>query len=143
MQYKIIRAPTTSSPLPTPDLFKSPHSPPEMSLIQTFLSQLEEVMLYVAVTVSHFEAEILHIPPSLRFFTVGAEPDQLFRQAFLFLIAPFHAFVSIPLGDLIGGRYDSQTRSHGLLRYGGWYLQFLVTFWMAILIVRALHIILM
>ncbi|KAF2190369.1 hypothetical protein K469DRAFT_721215 [Zopfia rhizophila CBS 207.26] len=59
-----------------------------MSLVQTFLSQREAAMLYIAVMVSHFEAEILHIPPSLRFFTAGAEPDQLFRQAFLFLLAP-------------------------------------------------------
>ena len=110
-----------------------------MSLVQMFLSQLEAAMLYIAVMVSHFETEILHIPPFLCFFTVGAEPDQLFRQAFLFLLAPFHAFVSIPLGDLVWGRYNSQP-SHGLLRCGRWYLQLLVTFWVAILIVRALHI---
>jgi hypothetical protein len=78
-----------------------------------FLSQLEAAMLYIAVMVSRFEAEILHIPPSLRFFTVGAEPDQLFRLSFLFLLAPFHAFVSIPLADLVWGRHDSQPRSHG------------------------------
>jgi len=112
-----------------------------MSLVQTFLLQLEAAMLYVAVTVSHFETEILHIPPSLCFFTEGAEPDRLFRQAVLFLVAPFHAFVSMPLLDSIAGKRDSQPRSHWLLRCGGWYLHYFIMFWVCILIVRALHII--
>lgn len=62
-----------------------------MSLVQTFLSSIEAAMLYVAATVSRFEAETLHLRPSFRFFTVGAEPDQHFRQAVLFALAPLHA----------------------------------------------------
>lgn len=98
-------------------------------------------MLSIAVTVSRFEAGTLHIPPSLRFFTEGAEPDQLFRQAVMFAVAPLHAFVSIPLLDAFQGRYGAQPRSrlHGLLQYGRLYLQFLVAFWVVILVVRALH----
>ncbi|KAF2194527.1 hypothetical protein K469DRAFT_705996 [Zopfia rhizophila CBS 207.26] len=108
-----------------------------MSLVQTLLSQLEATLLYIAATVSHFEADILHIPPSLRFFTAGAEPDLHFRQAFLFVLAPLHAFVSMPLSDLLLGRCDPEPRSHGLRRYGTWFLWYLVMFWVATLIVGA------
>ncbi|KAF2794665.1 hypothetical protein K505DRAFT_360871 [Melanomma pulvis-pyrius CBS 109.77] len=107
-----------------------------MSLVQTFLSQLEAAILHVAVVMSHFEVEILHITPSLRFFTVGVEPDRLSKEAFLFLVAPFHAFVSIPLAEFVGGRYEPQPRSHGLFQCVGWYLLLLVTFWVVILINR-------
>ena len=90
-----------------------------MSLFQTILSHLEAAIFYIAIIVSHLEAEILHIPPSLRFFTVGAEPDQLFRQAVLFLVAPLHAFVTLPLMDVVGRRYNSQPTCRGLVQCGG------------------------
>jgi hypothetical protein len=78
-----------------------------MSLLQTFLSSIEAAMLFVAATTSRFEAETLHIPLALRFFTVVAEPDHLFRQAVLFTVAPLHAFVMIPLLDTSEDRRQS------------------------------------
>ncbi|KAF1851145.1 uncharacterized protein K460DRAFT_262768, partial [Cucurbitaria berberidis CBS 394.84] len=101
---------------------------PKMSLVETLQSQFEAALLHVAAIVSRFESEMLHIPPALRFFTVGAEPDHLFRQAFLFLLAPLHAFVTLPLTDLVC--YNSRKlRRHGLVQCGEWYLWFFVTFW--------------
>ena len=70
--------------------------------------------------VSRFEAEVLHIPPSLSFFTVGGAPDRLFREGFVFLLALLHAFVASPLLD---------SGSRNLRDCGKWYLRFLVIFW--------------
>jgi hypothetical protein len=111
-----------------------------MSLLQTFQSPLEAAMLYIAVTVSRFKADTLHIPPALRFFTVGAGPDELFKQAFIFALAPVHTFITIPLLAKVHGRHASQPRSYSLLRCGSWYLQLLATFWVRILLVRAIYI---
>jgi hypothetical protein len=110
-----------------------------MSLLQAFQSLLEAAMLYIAVTVSHFEADTLYIPPALPFFTVEAGPDELFKQAFMFALAPVHAFITIPLLAKVHGRHASQPRSYGLLGCGSWYLQLLATFWVIILLVRAMH----
>ncbi|KAH7396367.1 hypothetical protein BKA66DRAFT_262613 [Pyrenochaeta sp. MPI-SDFR-AT-0127] len=107
-----------------------------MSPVQTFPPLFEAAMLYVAVVASRFEAETLRIRPSLRFFTVGADPHQLFRQAVIFALAPLHAFILIPLIDALQGRHKSQPRGQSLFRYGRWYLQFLVPSWVAILISR-------
>jgi hypothetical protein len=95
-----------------------------MSLLQTFLSSIEAAMLFVAATVSRFEVETLQTSPSLRFFTVGAEPDRLFRQAVMFSDAPLHAFVTIPLLDAFEGRRRSWRQS--VLRYGRFYVLLLV-----------------
>lgn len=78
-----------------------------MSLVQAFPPLFEAAMLDVAVIVSRFEAETLRIRPSLRFFTVGAERDQLFRQAVIFSLAPLHAFALILLIDALQGRHQS------------------------------------
>jgi hypothetical protein len=100
---------------------------------------MERAILDIATVMPRFESNVLHIPPSLRFFTAGADPDELFRQAFRFLLAPFHAFVSMPLLDLVLGRKDSQLGSRRLLCDGTWYVKFLVTFWVSVLIVSLLH----
>lgn len=106
-----------------------------MPLLQTLQTLLETALLHLAATVSHFEAETLHIPPSLRFFTADADPDHLFRQAFMFALAPVHAFFTLPLMEkVMGGRRSGSW----LWRCGGWYLQFLGMFGVAIVTVSAL-----
>lgn len=111
-----------------------------MSLVQITPSHIEAGLLYVVNVVSYFEAETLHIPSSLCFFTAGAEPEQLHRQATLFLLAPLQAFLLMPLLDMVQSIYLSRPRPirEGLFKYGRWYLQLIITFWTAILIVRAL-----
>ena len=106
-----------------------------MSLFHALASSFEAAMLYLAVVTSRFEAETLNVPPALRFFTTGADPDQLSRQAFLFALAPVHAFISILILNALQGAH-----SHGLLRYAWFYLRLLTLFWLAIVIVRALDI---
>lgn len=100
-----------------------------ISLIHWFISSLETALLWIAAIMLHFKARFLHIPPSLRFFTVGTDRDQLFRQAFMFALAPLHAFVTVPLLDTFGCSHTAQSSKHWLLRYGRYHLLFLVTFW--------------
>jgi hypothetical protein len=109
-----------------------------MHFLQAFPTNLEAILLHLARTISAFEGHVLHIPPSLCFFTVDANPDRLARQAFLFVLAPLHAFVLMPLADLVWGRCDPEPRSPALVRCCGWFGLLLVTFWVAILIVRIL-----
>lgn len=79
-----------------------------MAHLHATSSWFEAAMLHIAATVSHFEAETLQIPPSLRFFTVGAEPDELSKQAIMFCVAPLHTFATLPLMDAFAGRYELQ-----------------------------------
>ncbi|KAH7076613.1 hypothetical protein BKA63DRAFT_564997 [Paraphoma chrysanthemicola] len=106
-----------------------------MSLFSTLLVSLHRTLLYIAIKVSQFESETLHIPHAVCFFTKNAGPDHAFRQAFLFHIALLHAFFTIPMMDMVvGPRQSSLTR--GLLRYGGLYLLLLSTFWATIVLNR-------
>jgi hypothetical protein len=65
----IFFAPPNLFPRSPPPTFRQPtvqhfESPPIMSFAETFLAHLKPAMIYVATTVSHFEAEVLHIPAS-------------------------------------------------------------------------------
>jgi hypothetical protein len=119
----------------------TPPTPPlQMSLLQELSSRITTVLLSLAAAASRFEASTLHIPHPLRFFTEGATPAEHFQRAFLFAVAPYSAFVAQPLLDAVLNRgRRAQTWRQLCLRCGGWYFQFLLTFWAVILIVRALH----
>jgi hypothetical protein len=107
-----------------------------MSLVDIFLSRLETTMLHLAHTISRLEADYLHIPPALRFFTVGADAEELFNQAFMFTLAPYFAFIIMPLTDaVLGDPHLDKSRGRALLRYGRLSLQFLLMWWMIILVV--------
>jgi hypothetical protein len=108
-----------------------------MILLQTLFSHLSSSILHTTLTVSHFEAETLHIPPSLRFFTTGTDPDHLFRQGFLFLLAPFHAFITLPLADYLWPKDEVSTWRDRVWRSLGCYAEFFGMFWGAILVVSA------
>jgi hypothetical protein len=107
-----------------------------MSLVDVFLSHFEAGMLRLARGISHLEASYLHIPPALRFFTAGGDAEELFNQAFMFTLAPYFAFIIIPLIDAVaGGRTLENPRGRALLRYGRLSLQFLLMWWVIVLVV--------
>jgi hypothetical protein len=107
-----------------------------MSLVDIFLSRFETTMLRLALTISRLEADYLHIPPTLRFFTVGGDTEELFNQAFMFTLAPYFAFIIIPLIDAVAGDPNlAKPRGRALLRYGRLWLQFLLMWWLIILVV--------
>jgi hypothetical protein len=107
-----------------------------MSLVDIFLSRFETAMLHLALTISRLEADYLHIPPALRFFTVGGDAEELFNQAFMFTLAPYFAFIIIPVMDAVsGGPNLDKSRGRALLRYGRLSLQFLLMWWVIILVV--------
>jgi hypothetical protein len=109
-----------------------------MSLVDLSLFRFETTMLHVALTVSRLEADYLHIPPALRFFTVGGDAEELFNQAFTFTLAPYFAFIIVPLIDaVLGGLNPDESRGRALLRYGRLWLQLLLMWWMVILLVRS------
>jgi hypothetical protein len=100
---------------------------------------LETTMLHLALTISRLEADYLHIPPALRFFTAGGDAEELFNQAFIFTLAPYFAFIIIPLIDaVLGGPHLDKPRGRALLRHGRLSLQFLLMWWVIILVVTML-----
>ncbi|KAH6629442.1 hypothetical protein C7974DRAFT_186385 [Boeremia exigua] len=109
-----------------------------MSLLHLAPSLFETAMEWLAFEVSRIEAEILHIPSSMRFFTVEADTDQRFKEAFLFALAPFYAFITMPLLDRLRGIRHPKSRSDRSTRCGEWYLWYLVMFWTVILLNRHL-----
>jgi hypothetical protein len=111
-----------------------------MSFIQAFQHTFQAALLSIAARVSHFETEILHIPAPLRFFVVDAEPDQASRHAALFVIAAFNSFISMSLNYWIWAWYHSQPRSCRLRLCMGWYLLFLLSFWVSLIAVRSVTI---
>ncbi|PSN64502.1 hypothetical protein BS50DRAFT_75696 [Corynespora cassiicola Philippines] len=114
-----------------------------MDLIQSLITQYEALMLYIAAAVSRVEVEMLHIPPSLRFFTVGAGPNELVLQAFSFVIAPLYAFIMIPLARLAMRRYFPQHRSYriGVLPCLKDYAFLFSVVWFPIFLAREFHVI--
>jgi hypothetical protein len=72
-----------------------------MSLVDMLLIYLEFAMLHLTIIVLCLKASYLHIPPSLRFSTVGGDANELFNQAFMFTLAPYHAFIIILLMDAV------------------------------------------
>jgi hypothetical protein len=72
-----------------------------MSLVDMLLIFFEFAMLHLALIISCLEASYLHIPPSLRFFNVEGDADELFNQAFMFTLAPYHAFIIILSMDAV------------------------------------------
>ncbi|KAH8722339.1 hypothetical protein GQ44DRAFT_775020 [Phaeosphaeriaceae sp. PMI808] len=107
-----------------------------MSLVQMAISQFNAFMFNTALTVSHFEGEILHIPVCLRFFTIENDADLMFRQAALFYGAILNAFVTGPLLGLVFRKKESPRWSYNLLDCTGYYLYYLTMFWVIMVICR-------
>ena len=69
-----------------------------MDFLKAIASSFVAATLCMAATMSHAE-ETIGIPESLRFFTVGADRETTFAEAFMFCIAAFHGLVTLPLID--------------------------------------------
>jgi hypothetical protein len=108
-----------------------------MSLVEVIVTGLRAFLLKLGLTVSRFEAETLHIPPFFRFFEIDAGSAALVMQASMFAAAPLHAFFTMPFLEKLV--YTQEARSwRGYLLHGlGWYFQYFVAFWSAMLIVSA------
>ncbi|KAH7395045.1 hypothetical protein DE146DRAFT_68443 [Phaeosphaeria sp. MPI-PUGE-AT-0046c] len=107
-----------------------------MSLIQSAISRYQEAIYQVAVSVSQFERETLHIPLACCFFTPTAGPDEQFDQGFMFVITPVWAFVIMPLLDWTFGNWPSLFGDRAPWRYVGTYLLLISTFWAVIVMCR-------
>ncbi|KAH6875445.1 hypothetical protein BKA58DRAFT_121930 [Alternaria rosae] len=78
-------------------------------------------MYQLAVILSRFEAETLHILPLLRFFTAGASANEVHLQGFTFVFALFCAFPTGPLTDMLPlGEREHKSWSRHLCHYLGW-----------------------
>jgi hypothetical protein len=86
-------------------------------------------MFQLAVMLARFEAETLRIPPLVRFFTAGAEAHELHLQGFMFVVAPLHAFFTMPLLERLLGKRKPQSCSCHLVRCLVWYLIYFTMFW--------------
>ncbi|KAH9873232.1 hypothetical protein J1614_005630 [Plenodomus biglobosus] len=91
-----------------------------MPPFEMLYARYQDAIMYVATTGSYCE-EILYIPHTLRFFTIDGDPNQLFRQALRLLVAPLHAFITIPFWEIVSDRCC---------------LHFIVLFWLGIIIGR-------
>lgn len=109
-----------------------------MSFLALLFSHLETLMLRLALTMSNLETETLYNPPSLRFFTAGGDTDELFRQAFMFALAPFHAFITMPLLDSFLGPQSPLSRCPLVLRFWGWWPGFSLMFWLTVFVMSGM-----
>lgn len=91
-------------------------------------------MFRLATTLSHLEAT-LHIPESLRYFTVGAVPEDTYLEAFTFYVAALHGFITMPFLERFLGK-GAQPRRYDVWRCMEWYISFLSAFWGVIVMVR-------
>jgi hypothetical protein len=111
-----------------------------MSLLQMLFYQFQVALVNFVITASRFEAESLHVPRSMRFFTTGAGPNKLYAEAAFLFVALLHAFFTLPLMDLVHGYvyadYTPWSWGRALLRCGKRYLLLSVTFWTIIVVVR-------
>ncbi|KAL7780264.1 hypothetical protein CFE70_010286 [Pyrenophora teres f. teres 0-1] len=103
--------------------------PPAASPDGIYLSYFPAVMHALALAVSRFEIETLHIPPSLCFFTVGAGYEKASMEGVMFFAALMNSFVTIPLLDWLLREYDPKPRPRYLVKCVGWYSLFFVTFY--------------
>ncbi|EDU47731.1 hypothetical protein PtrSN002B_003501 [Pyrenophora tritici-repentis] len=103
--------------------------PPAASPDEANVSYFFSAMHALAVTVSRFEIDTLHIPPSLSFFTVNARDEKAFMEGVMFFAALMNSFVTIPLLDWLGDRYYPKPRPRYWIRSFGWYSLFFVTFY--------------
>ena len=100
-----------------------------MSLFELALASFQATMFQLAVMLARFEAETLRIPPLVRFFTAGAEAHELHLQGFMFVVAPLHAFFTMPLLEKLLGKRKPQSWSRHLVRCLVWYLIYFTMFW--------------
>lgn len=107
-----------------------------MSCFEVAVARFQLTMYHLAVVLSRFEAETLRVPPLLRFFTAGAEPYELHLQAFMFIVAPLHAFFTMPLLDKLSGKREPMSWCGHLRHCLEWYFFYLTLFWTVIFIVR-------
>ncbi|EAT89390.1 hypothetical protein SNOG_02659 [Parastagonospora nodorum SN15] len=68
-----------------------------MSLPQT----LSHLLIHIGTSFAHVEST-LHIPTCLRFFPPSASPDELCTLALLFVVAPLHGYMTLPMLDYLG-----------------------------------------
>jgi uncharacterized membrane protein AbrB (regulator of aidB expression) len=108
-----------------------------MSLLETTALWLRAALLRLAFTVSRFEAETLHMPTLLRFFTEGAGEQELHLQAFMFAVAPLHASFTMPVLETLFDQRTFRSWTGYLLRYLYWYFYFLSMFWTVGFVVRS------
>jgi hypothetical protein len=108
-----------------------------MSLYHIAASHYQTFIFNLVATISQFEQEILHTPPLYRFFSPYAGPNEQLKQGAMFLIAVFHALVSLPVTELIFGRRESALffRDRLWVRCLWCYLKFLGTIWAMIVFV--------
>jgi hypothetical protein len=110
-----------------------------MSLFEVALARFQATMYQLTVMLSFFEAGILRIPPLVRFFTAESEAHELHLQALMFIVAPLHAFFTMPLLEKLLGKRKLRSWNRHLVRCLGWYLIYFTTFWIVGFVVSFIY----
>lgn len=105
-----------------------------MELTHTLLSHLSTHILTIATHAADIESNLLHIPPYLRFFTTtpDADPGLYLKQATMFVAAPIHTFISIPLIALFLDGRQGMKRKYGMWACGHTLALLWGTFWVLV-----------
>lgn len=128
------------SPENTTKASASPNIPSSQALPMQFLQSLlffaKTAALRLAATISRYEVEILHIPPSLCFFTPDEFEEEIYLQVFILSAGFFMSLVVNPLCDAFLDEEMSQLLDHGPIWYTTSFLKCLICAWIYHIFVR-------
>jgi hypothetical protein len=95
-----------------------------MSLPQT----LSHLLIHIGTSFAHIESN-LYIPTCLHFFPPSASLDELRMLALLFVVAPPHGYITLPMLEYLGlGEREAGWRWEWR-RCVKWHIQLLSMFW--------------
>ncbi|KAF2874186.1 hypothetical protein BDV95DRAFT_325301 [Massariosphaeria phaeospora] len=75
------------------------------------MDSVQVVLFHIGKILMHFEATVLHVPPSIRYFAEPTKPNDLAKQTMM-LLSPFlNSFVLLPAVDWVCRRGKPPTQS--------------------------------